>query len=119
MGKSLDIAMVILRVFLIANLIIILSCNRKVVPVITNRQAPPPQKTQFIYPPIATIAADTSTGKRLFNLHCNRCHGLPLISQFNAERWETILPLMFPRSRFNNEEALHVRAYVLANAVKQ
>jgi cytochrome c len=110
--------MLILRHFLLAAFVIVLSCNRKVIPVIASREAPPPQKSQFIYPPKATVPADTTAGKRLFAIRCNRCHGLPLVSQFNAERWEMILPLMFPRSGFNNEEALHVRAYVLANAVK-
>jgi hypothetical protein len=96
---------------------LLLSCQKKSVPVITERKADLPRKTESVYPPKATIAADTLLGSRLFIASCGRCHGLPEPKQFSKEKWEAILPLMFPRSRFNNEEALHVRAYVLANAL--
>lgn len=97
-------------------LLILVSCQKKTVPLITERKSEPPRKLSSIYPPQATVAADTLAGKRLFAGRCGRCHGLPDTHQFNAERWDDILPLMFPRSGFNNEEALHVRAWVLANA---
>lgn len=99
-------------------ILLLFSCQKKALPVITERKADLPEKIASIYPPKATVPVDTLMGNRLFRTSCGRCHGLPEPKQFSVEKWETILPLMFPRSRFNNEEALHVRAYVLANAVK-
>ena len=99
-------------------ILLLVSCHKKAVPVITERQADLPRKTESLYPPKETVKADTVMGNRLFMARCGRCHGLPEPKQFSKEKWDDILPLMFPRSRFNNEEALHVRAYVLANAAK-
>ncbi len=99
-------------------IVLLFSCQKKAVPVITGREAELPRKTEFIYPPKATVAPDTLLGNRLFTARCGRCHGLPEPKQFSAKKWDDILPLMFPRSRFDNEEALHVRAYVLANSEK-
>lgn len=97
-------------------LLVLASCQKKSLPLVTERNAELPRKLNNIYPPQATVAPDSLAGKRLFAGRCGRCHGLPDTRQFNTERWDEILPLMFPRSGFNNEEALHVRTWVLANA---
>lgn len=105
-----------MKKFLLAFLL--LSCQQKSVPVISTRKADPPRKLQTVYPPVAAVAVDTAAGKQLFTAKCDRCHGLPLPQQFTKERWDDILPLMFPRSGFSNEEAFQVRAYVLALAAR-
>lgn len=92
------------------------ACQPKTAPVITERKAPPPRKIENIYPPRETIAPDTTAGKKIFAMRCDRCHGLPLATQFSRQQWDAILPVMFPRAGLNNEEALHVRSWLLANS---
>ncbi len=104
---------------IITTLILVLAaCQKKALPVITERKTEPPAKINSKYPPKETVAPDTLAGKRIFISRCGRCHALPEMKQFSMERWDDILPVMFPRARMNNEEALHVRAYLLANAAK-
>lgn len=92
------------------------ACTKKATPVITERNAPLPKKFESSYPPKETIAPDTIAGKRIFTSRCGRCHGLPETKQFSVEKWDDILPTMFLRAGLNNEEALHVRTFVLNNA---
>lgn len=94
------------------------ACTKKVMPVISDRKADPPKMIRTEYPPKETVAPDTTAGKNIFIQRCGRCHGLPDANQFNADRWDDILPLMIPRAGLNNEEALHVRTYLLAHAAK-
>ncbi|MGQ0737835.1 MAG: hypothetical protein ACT4OJ_02140 [Bacteroidota bacterium] len=98
--------------------LILAACQKKAVPVITGRKAELPKKFESIYPPKETMPPDTLAGKRIFMSRCGRCHALPEAKQFSIEKWDDILPLMFPRAGLNNVEALHVRAYVLANTAK-
>lgn len=110
-----------MRSVVIICLILILTfiaCQKKTVPVITERKTDPPAKIGSIYPPAGTVAPDTAEGRAVFIERCGRCHGLPDPVQFNAVRWESILELMIPRARIDKEIAVHVRAYVLANAAK-
>ena len=93
-------------------------CQKKAVPQLTDRKADPPAITHFEYPPRETVTPDTLAGRRIFIARCGRCHGLPEPVQFNGKKWDAILPAMFPRSRMNNEEALHVRTWILAHAAK-
>jgi cytochrome c len=117
MGKYINgKRMWILPMLLITVIFAAIACQKKAVPVITDRKAEPPKKVTSVYPPVAGVAADTVKGKVLFMMSCNRCHGLPSLSQFEQKVWEGHLSTMFPRTRLNNEEAFHVRAYVLANA---
>lgn len=99
-------------------LIILQACAKKVMPVIESRNTESPKKIKSIYPPEETMKPDTLAGKQIFTARCGRCHGLPGTKQFTAEKWDNILPDMFPRARLTNEEALHVRAFVLFNAKK-
>lgn len=108
-----------MRVLLFILTAIILStiaCQQKSVPVITDRKAAPPVKTKSNYPPLANITPDTGKGKALLLAHCNKCHGTPMPQLFTAKTWDIYLFAMFPRTRLSNEEAFHVRAYVMANA---
>ena len=100
-------------------LFLLVSCQKKAVPVISDRKARVPQKIESIYPPKATITPDTLAGRRIFVNRCDRCHGLPLTAQFSIRQWDAILPTMFPRAGLSNEEALHVRAYLLATAAER
>lgn len=106
------------KVFLFL-LLLVLACHKKAVPVIAERKTELPKKVESIYPPRPTVAPDSVAGKQIFKARCGRCHGLPDAKQFTKERWDDILPLMFPRSGLSNEEALHVRTWVLANAASK
>ncbi len=100
-------------------LITSVSCQKKSLPAITGREAGSPIRTVFSYPPASTAAPDTIQGKAIFMARCSRCHGLPDPHQYTEGRWDVILESMLPRTRMSNANAVHVRAYVLANAVKQ
>jgi hypothetical protein len=103
---------------IITLILVLAACQKKAVPVITERKTEPPKIINSQYPPKETVAPDTLAGKRIFISRCGRCHTLPVMKQFGVERWDDILSVMFPRARLNNEEALHVWKYVLANAAK-
>jgi cytochrome c5 len=95
-----------------------LACQKKSVPEITGRKTTPPVSVAAQYPPAATVAPDTIQGKAVFMARCNRCHGIPDPHQYTSARWELILASMLPRTRISNDNAVHVRAWVLANATK-
>jgi mono/diheme cytochrome c family protein len=99
-------------------LIIMAACHNKAVPVITERKAEPPKRIATIYAPPGTVTPDAAAGKTIYEANCNRCHGLPDVSLYRSGRWEGILQTMIPRTRLNEEQAVHVREYVLAHAAK-
>lgn len=94
----------------------IIACHRKSMPVITERKTEPPVKQTSVYPPAMTVKPDTAQGRILFTARCGRCHALPYPSQFTAARWDGILTTMVPRARLDNNQTVHVQAYVMANA---
>jgi hypothetical protein len=93
--------------------IILYSCQKKAVPVITTRTIEPSApETEELSPP------DLPAGKLLFTNRCGRCHGLPDPVQYTAKRWETIMVLMAPRAKLSKQEQVHVTAWVKENAAK-
>ncbi len=114
--KQLEMKRVLL--ILLVAVLAVPSCHPRALPVITERKTDPIKPRVNDYPPIETVAPDTAAGKRIFMARCIRCHGLPEPSQYSSARWETILPVMIPRARLDNEQALHVRAYLLAGAAR-
>ena len=83
-------------------------------PVITSRTTEPPLPTK----PVVDVKPDIETGKIIFTNRCGNCHGLPKPDDFTAKRWDGILSYMVPRARLNNEQGIHVTAYLKANAQK-
>ncbi len=96
----------------------LVACHKKGIPEMTDRKAPLPKMVSSVYPPKETVAPDTLAGRAIFAGRCSRCHALPQAGQFNAVRWDEILPVMIPRARLDNEQALHLRAYLLSQAAK-
>lgn len=93
--------------------IILFSCQKKAVPVITARTIEPSApKTEELSAP------DLPAGKQLFTNRCGRCHGLPDPAQYTAKRWETIMALMAPKAKLSRQEQVHVTAWVKENAAK-
>ena len=62
--------------------------------------------------------AHIAMGKIVFTNRCGNCHDLPKPEQYTTQRWEGILSYMIPRARLNEEQGVHVTAYLKANAVK-
>ncbi len=102
--------------FVIFLIVLAIACQRKSVPVITERKSEP-ENTKTL-PASTTIAPDTLIGKTVFVNRCGKCHGLPDPNQFTAKRWDAILLSMMPKARLNNEQEIHVTAYVMTNAAK-
>lgn len=94
-------------------LIVLLSCQKKAVPVITARTVEPSAPTTK-----ELSTPDLLAGKQLFTNRCGRCHGLPDPVQYTAKRWETIIVLMTPKAKLSKEEQVHVTAWVKENAAK-
>jgi cytochrome c5 len=99
-------------------LILIIACQRKSLPAITERKTEPPVRVASAYPPAMTVKPDTIQGKAIFTARCGRCHALPSPAQFNVTRWDAILSSMVMRARLDNEQIVHLQAYVLANAAR-
>ena len=99
----------------IATAMFIIACNKKSVPVITERKTEP-SKPVTVNP--STVIPDTLTGKIVFTNRCGKCHGLPDPIQFTSKRWEAILFSMIPKAGLNEEQAVHITVYVHANAKK-
>lgn len=94
-------------------LIVLLSCQKKAIPVITARKVEPsaPKMEELSAP-------DLQKGKQLFANRCGRCHGLPDPVQYTEKRWETIMVLMAPKAKLSKQEQVHVTAWVKENAAK-
>ena len=60
----------------------------------------------------AGLSADALVGEGLFNQHCGRCHDLPKIEDYSAERWDRIVPSMAKKSKLNAEQETSVMTYV-------
>lgn len=95
-------------------LIILIACNRKAMPVITSRTTEPTLPVK----PVSDINPDIETGKVIFTNRCGKCHGLPKPDDYTAKRWEGILSYMIPKAWLNNEQGVHVAAYLKVNAQK-
>ena len=107
-----------LVIFSILCVFAVTSCHKKAVPVITERK-------QFPEPPKSTrpaINANTpeyiAAGKTLYEGKCNRCHDLKAPDVYTKERWSSILKIMTPRARLDDEQAQQATTYVMANAGK-
>lgn len=102
----------------IVSLIVLISCNRKSIPVITERNRDPSSRNEKTIAITEKLIADTAKGKIIFMNRCNRCHGLPDLFLFNSKRWENILEIMSPKAKLNAEQRIHIEAYVMANCAK-
>lgn len=94
--------------------IILMACQKKSLPVISERVMEPAT------PPSETVNAVPSleAGRIIFNNRCSRCHGLPETTIYSGKRWGTILELMAPKARLSKNEKQDVMAYVTAYAKK-
>ncbi len=93
---------------------VLIACNKKAIPVITSRTTSPSDPVKQI----ADIKPDMEIGKKIFTNRCGRCHDLPKPDQYTPQRWDGILSYMIPRARLDDEQGIHVTAYLKANAAK-
>lgn len=95
-------------------MLIMIACNKKALPTITERERdplPPPKQ-------VVNVTPDMEIGKRVFINRCGRCHDLPKPGEYTAGRWDGILSNMIPRARLDDEQGVHITAYLKANAAK-
>jgi hypothetical protein len=98
-------------------LAVLISCQKKSMPVITERKQDPSRKN-MVSSVNENIVPDTSLGKTIFQARCTRCHDLPSADQYTASRWEGILASMMPKARLNQEQQVHITAYLKTHAAK-
>src|SRR5262245_49043344 len=91
---------------------LLIACARKAMPTIPERERELPVKETTR----TDVQPDASRGKVIFMNRCARCHDLPSPAQYSFERWEAILKSMIPRARLNEEQGIHVTAYVKENS---
>jgi hypothetical protein len=68
-----------------------------------------------------TVAEPTSTdpmvmGKSLYVARCSKCHELPKVGDFTANKWTGIVDWMAPKAKLSTQEKQLVLNYVQANA---
>jgi hypothetical protein len=91
---------------------LVMACQKKGLPVISSRPAETPAEMR----PVSDIKPDTLAGRTIFMNRCGRCHDLPKPDQYTAQRWQGILSYMIPRARLDQEQGIHVTAYLTAHA---
>jgi cytochrome c5 len=98
--------------------VVAIACHKKAVPEITSRtEFPPPPKSAKL--PIAENTPEAiAAGKAVFETKCNRCHELKDTKIYTTDRWTSILRIMIPRARLEEEQARQVTSYVMANSKK-
>lgn len=102
-------------IFVIVVLVgIIQACQKKGIPTIADRTTDPPKPES----PVANVKPDITIGQRVFMNQCGKCHDLPDLAKYNAERWDGILRTMIPRAGINRMQEVHVTAYIKANCAK-
>lgn len=94
-------------IFILLTLLTLIACSKKTLPTIERRTEEPPAPK---------IEINIAAGEMLFTTRCIKCHELPKLSNYNAQRWEAILANMIPRAGLNGADAANVRAYVKANS---
>lgn len=96
-------------------MIVILSCQKKSMPVISARNTNPGTSKADT----GIVVADTERGRVVFTNRCGRCHGLPEPILYSVKRWETIMDNMASRARLSKADRVHVTAWVNLNAKKE
>jgi hypothetical protein len=66
----------------------------------------------------STIIDPMVSGKSLYVTKCAKCHDLPKVEDFTAQKWTGIVDWMAPKARLNKEEKAMVLEYVYAMAKK-
>ena len=101
-------------IIIIGVTIVLMACQKKSLPVISERMTEP---TIPLSETVNTIS-NPEAGRIVFANRCSRCHGLPETNLYTTTRWGTILELMAPRARLSKNEKQDVMAYVTAHAKK-
>ncbi len=101
----------ILVFLFIVNCFIVIGCQKKGIPVISDRT--PMRNTDT-----TMLTADTISGRMVLMRRCDRCHGLPDAIQYTADRWESIVAVMAPKARLNRQQTFDVLSYLKAHARK-
>ena len=57
-------------------------------------------------------------GKSLYMTKCSKCHELPKVEDFTAQKWTGIVDWMAPKAKLTKEEKAMVLEYVHAMAKK-
>jgi mono/diheme cytochrome c family protein len=101
-------------IFLILLVGIIQACQQRSLPTITTRTAEPERPVSKV----SNVTPDAAIGKTIFTNRCSKCHALPDPVQYSSQRWDGILSVMNLRARLNEEQVVHVTAYIKANCLK-
>lgn len=101
-------------IIIIGVTIVLMACQKKSLPVISERITEP---ATFPSESVNAIP-NPEAGRIVFTNRCGRCHGLPETTIYSGKRWSTILELMAPKARLSKNEKQDVMAYVTAHAKK-
>jgi hypothetical protein len=76
----------------------------------------PKATTKSVVEPISTDPM--LYGKSLYVARCSKCHELPKVGDFTANKWTGIVDWMAPKAKLSTQEKQLVLNYVQANAKK-
>lgn len=71
-----------------------------------------PKETTEVSPVEKSLSAEAQTGQNLYMENCGRCHDLPNIPDYTAERWERIVPSMSKKAHLDATQEQAVMTYV-------
>lgn len=96
-------------------LIVVVACQRKAAPVITNRtvEPPPPAKVEPVF-----ASKEIEAGQVIYTTKCVRCHDAKPVQRWNVEEWKPILRSMIRKSKLDSTESSNVTLYVNYHAKK-
>ena len=71
-----------------------------------------PKETTEVTPVEKSLSAEAQAGEKLYMENCGRCHDLPKIPDYSAERWERIVPSMSKKAHLDATQEQSVMTYV-------
>lgn len=64
----------------------------------------------------AVLKAESITqGKTLYESNCGKCHNLPEVTNFNDEKWKSVINWMAPKAKLTAQQSEMVFSYVTSS----
>lgn len=72
------------------------------------------EKTMMSAPVLSNASPAVIRCGELYAMHCQRCHDLPVASQYSEEKWKRIMPAMARKAKIDAMTQDSIAGFVLA-----